>query len=38
MAAQRDLRLLRDYVFEMHRALREREAAEDNDIWLRVNG
>ena len=38
MAAQRDLRLLKDYVFEMHRAIRERSAAEDNEIWIRLNG
>jgi hypothetical protein len=38
MAAQRDLRLLRDYVFETHRAVIEREAAAENDLWVRVNG
>jgi len=38
MAAQRDLRLLKDYVFEMHRAIRERNAAEENEIWIRLNG
>ena len=38
MAAQRDLRLLKDYVFEMHRAVIEREAAAENDLWVRVNG
>jgi hypothetical protein len=38
MAAQRDLRLLKDYVFEVHRAVMQREANEENDIWVRING
>ncbi len=37
IAAQRDLRSLREYVFETHRSLRELEAAEENDIWMRLN-
>jgi hypothetical protein len=36
IAAQRDLRNLRDYVFETHRA--QREAADESDLWTRVNG
>jgi len=35
LAAQRDLRLLKDYVFEMHRA---KEIANENDVWVRING
>ena len=38
LAAQRDLRSLREYVFETHRAIRELEATEENDIWMRLNG
>src|SRR4051812_13332032 len=33
IAAQRDLRLLKDYVFEIHRA---REIANENDVWVRI--
>ncbi|CAN5322834.1 hypothetical protein BH11MYX1_BH11MYX1_09400 [soil metagenome] len=38
IAAQRDLRNLRDYVFETHRAQREQAAADETDLWVRVNG
>jgi hypothetical protein len=39
MAAQRDLRLLKDYVYEItrQRALRVRQAAEENELWFRIN-
>jgi len=37
IAAQRDLRNLREYVFETHRATQELESAEENDIWMRLN-